>query len=115
MKTELGPMAFPRHRDRVLSYGDIAKSDGAEILHGGREAPGFERGLYIEPTAVLVTNNKSRVCQEEIFGPFVTIQKVADVDEAETVASSLTATPRGRLRVNMSVAFGRLHIAPFIP
>jgi acyl-CoA reductase-like NAD-dependent aldehyde dehydrogenase len=87
MKTELGPMAFPRHRDRVLSYGDIAKSDGAEILHGGREAPGFERGLYIEPTAVLVTNNKSRVCQEEIFGPFVTIQKVADVDEAVTLAN----------------------------
>jgi len=40
---------------------------------------------------------------------------LADVDEAEDVASSLTATPRGRLRVNMSVAFGRLHIAPFIP
>jgi len=40
---------------------------------------------------------------------------LADVDEAETVANSLTATPSGRLRVNMSVAFGRLHIAPFVP
>ena len=40
---------------------------------------------------------------------------LADVEEAETVASSLTATPRGRLRANMSIAFGRLHIAPFMP
>ena len=86
-KTELGPMAFPSHRERVLSYVDIAKADGAEILHGGCEAPGFERGLYIEPTTVLVTSNKSRVCQEEIFGPVVTIQKVADVDEAVALAN----------------------------
>ena len=85
--TELGPIAFPRHREKVLSYVDIARSDGAEILHGGRETPGFDRGLYIEPTAVLVSNNQSRVCQEEIFGPFVTIQKVADVDEAVTLAN----------------------------
>lgn len=86
-KTELGAMAFARHRDRVLSYVDIAKADGAELLHGGRKAPGFDRGLYIEPTAVLVNDNSSRVCQEEIFGPFVSIQKVADVDEAVTLAN----------------------------
>ena len=40
---------------------------------------------------------------------------LSDVEEAEEIAGSLTATPRGRLRVNMSIAFGRLHIAPFMP
>ena len=40
---------------------------------------------------------------------------LADVEEAESLASTLTETPRGRLRVNMSVAFGRLRIAPFVP
>ncbi len=86
-KTELGAMAFLRHRDRVLSYVDIAKAEGAELLHGGREAPGFDRGLYIEPTAMLVKSNSSRVCQEEIFGPFVSIMKVKDVDEAVAAAN----------------------------
>ncbi|PLY00861.1 MAG: LysR family transcriptional regulator [Desulfuromonas sp.] len=40
---------------------------------------------------------------------------LADLEEAETTVTSLGGTPRGRLRVNMSVAFGRLHIAPFMP
>jgi acyl-CoA reductase-like NAD-dependent aldehyde dehydrogenase len=86
-KTELGAMAFARHRDRVLSYVDIAKAEGAELLHGGREAPGFDRGLYIEPTAMLVKDNSSRVCQEEVFGPFVSILKVKDADEAVLAAN----------------------------
>lgn len=85
--TELGPIAFPNHRDKVLSYVDIAKADGAELLCGGREAPGFDRGLFVEPTAMRVSNNRSRVCQEEIFGPFVTIQTIADADEAVKVAN----------------------------
>ncbi|MEO0575570.1 MAG: aldehyde dehydrogenase family protein [Pseudomonadota bacterium] len=85
--TELGPIAFPKHRDKILSYVDIAKAGGAKILCGGREAPGFERGLYIEPTAALVENNLDRICQEEIFGPFVSIQKISDADEAIRVAN----------------------------
>lgn len=40
---------------------------------------------------------------------------LAEVEEAEEVASSLSTTPRGLLRVNMSIAFGRLHIAPYVP
>ncbi len=86
-QTELGPIAFPMHKDKILSYVDVAKNDGATLLCGGREAPGFERGLYIEPTAVRVESNQARVCQEEIFGPFVTIQVVEDTEEAIRVAN----------------------------
>lgn len=85
--TELGPLAFTRHRDKVLSYVDIAKAEGAEILCGGHIAPGFDKGLYVSPTAALVTDNLSRVCQEEIFGPFVSIQRVKDADEAVRIAN----------------------------
>ncbi|MEM8983346.1 MAG: aldehyde dehydrogenase family protein [Pseudomonadota bacterium] len=88
--TELGPLAFPEHRDKVLSYVEIAASDGGELLCGGRAAAGFERGLYIEPTAVRVTDNEARVCQEEIFGPFVTVQVVSDADEAVRLANEST-------------------------
>ena len=88
--TELGPIAFARHRDKVLGYVDVATAEGGELLTGGRAASGFDRGLFVEPTAVRVTSNASRVCQEEIFGPFVTIQVVADTDEAVQIANEST-------------------------
>ncbi|MEZ6023774.1 MAG: aldehyde dehydrogenase [Hyphomonadaceae bacterium] len=69
-KTEVGPLAFKAHYERVLSFVDIAKNDGAKVLVGGGRAPGFERGYYFSPTAVLAPNNDARVCREEIFGPF---------------------------------------------
>ncbi|MFK7887956.1 MAG: aldehyde dehydrogenase [Gammaproteobacteria bacterium] len=85
--TELGPLAFERHRDKVLSYADIARAEGAEILCGGVACADFESGYFVEPTVALTTSNKARVCQEEIFGPFVTIQRIASADEAVRVAN----------------------------
>ncbi len=83
---EVGPLAFASHYEKVLSYVDIAKSEGAEILVGGKAADGFSSGYYFEPTAVLAENS-SRVCQEEIFGPFVALQKYSDLDEAISIAN----------------------------
>lgn len=68
--TEVGPLAFKAHYERVLSYVDIAKADGAKVLVGGGRAAGFDKGYYFSPTAVLAPDNSARVCQEEIFGPF---------------------------------------------
>lgn len=85
--TELGPMAFARHRDRVLSYASIAAQEGAEVLHGGIPCTDFERGYYIHPTVVLTGDNSLRVCQEEIFGPFVTIQRFASQEQAVALAN----------------------------
>lgn len=69
-RTEVGPLAFRQHYERVLSYVDIAKEDGAEIIVGGTRAPGFDKGFYFSPTAIRAPDNAARVCQEEIFGPF---------------------------------------------
>ncbi len=85
--TEVGPLAFAAHRDRVLSYVALAREEGAEILVGGTSAPGFDRGYYVSPTAALVTDNNLRICQEEVFGPFATIQVFDEPEEAIAIAN----------------------------
>ena len=86
-RTEVGAMAFREHFDKVLSYVDTATGEGARLLTGGAAAPGFDKGFFFQPTAVEVGDNRLRVCQEEIFGPFVTIQRVPDADTAIRIAN----------------------------
>jgi acyl-CoA reductase-like NAD-dependent aldehyde dehydrogenase len=86
-QTELGPLAYKEHLERVLSFVDVARKEGAELLTGGQRAPGFPRGYYMEPTAVLAQSNASRVCQDEIFGPFATFLVYDTLDEALAIAN----------------------------
>ncbi len=85
--TEIGPLAFEGHLERVLSYVQVAKADGAKLLTGGARAPGFERGYYMQPTAVLAPANTARVCREEIFGPFATFLTFDTLDDAIRIAN----------------------------
>jgi acyl-CoA reductase-like NAD-dependent aldehyde dehydrogenase len=85
--TELGPLCFAAHLERVLSYVDVAARDGAQLLVGGRRAPKFTRGYYEEPTAVLAPSNAARVCQEEIFGPFATFLVYDTLEDAIAIAN----------------------------
>lgn len=86
-ETELGPLCFREHLERVLAWVDIATGEGAKLLAGGRRAPGFDRGFYMEPTAVLAPSNAARICQEEIFGPFATFLVYDTVEEAISIAN----------------------------
>jgi acyl-CoA reductase-like NAD-dependent aldehyde dehydrogenase len=86
--TEMGPILFERHRDRILSYVDVAKDEGAEILTGGGRPAELERGFFLEPIAVLARSNDTRVCQEEIFGPFATFLVFDEIDEAIAIANA---------------------------
>lgn len=83
--TEIGPIASARHRQHILSYVDIAQSQGATLLTGGKalDRPGY----FIEPTAVLAPSNSNRVCQEEIFGPFAAFVKFSDMEDAVRMAN----------------------------
>lgn len=83
--TEIGPIASARHRQHILSYVDIAQSQGATLLTGGKalDRPGY----FIEPTAVLAPSNSDRVCQEEIFGPFAAFVKFSDMEDAVRMAN----------------------------
>lgn len=85
--TEIGPLAFRGHMERVLSYVDIAKADGATLLTGGRRSEAHPTGWFIEPTAVMAPANDTRVCQEEIFGPFATFLTFDTLDEAIRIAN----------------------------
>jgi len=86
-ETQIGPLCFEDHMKRVLAYVDTAREDGAEVLVGGKRHEAHNRGYYIEPTAVMAPSNETRVCQEEIFGPFATFLTFDDLDEAIQVAN----------------------------
>ncbi len=85
--TELGPLATKAHMERVLSFVDIATAEGAELLCGGKRIDNMGGGYFMEPTAVLAKDNSSRVCQDEIFGPFATFVTFETFDEAIKMAN----------------------------
>ncbi|MFL5432641.1 MAG: aldehyde dehydrogenase family protein, partial [Myxococcales bacterium] len=86
--TEMGPLTSTVHRDRVLDYIAVAKEQGAEILLGGKppERAELSNGCYIEPTVVRARPS-DRVCQEEVFGPFLAVTTFKDDDEVLAIAN----------------------------
>jgi acyl-CoA reductase-like NAD-dependent aldehyde dehydrogenase len=88
-QTEMGPLTSIVHRDRVLAYCDVARSEGGEILIGGKAPadPELAAGCYVEPTVVRA-GTYDRVAQEEVFGPFVTVTTFATDDEAIEIANA---------------------------
>ena len=88
-QTEMGPLTSLLHRDRVLSYVDIARSQGGEVLSGGKPPVGdLAKGCYVEPTIVRAASWRDRISQEEVFGPFVTVTTFKDDQEALQMANS---------------------------
>ena len=71
--TNVGALVSKEHYDRVNSYIDIARQDGATILTGGKRPDGYEKGYYLEPTILVGLDRNSRCVREEIFGPVVTV------------------------------------------
>ncbi|MFI7445292.1 acetaldehyde dehydrogenase ExaC [Nonomuraea indica] len=86
--TMIGAQASSEQYEKILSYLDIGRQEGAELLTGGgpRTVPGLEGGFYIEPTIFRGTNDM-RVFQEEIFGPVVAVTTYDSVDEALKLAN----------------------------
>ncbi|GHE89901.1 2-hydroxymuconic semialdehyde dehydrogenase [Thalassotalea profundi] len=80
----LGPLVSKAHQEKVLSYYQLAKDEGAEFIYGGG-VPNFgderDNGSYIEPTIITGLDDDSRVNQEEIFGPICHISVFDDEDE----------------------------------
>ncbi len=87
--TMIGAQASNDQKEKILSYFDIAKGEGAKILTGGKPAEmsgDLAGGYYIEPT-IIEGHNKMRVFQEEIFGPVVSVCKFKDYDDALSIAN----------------------------
>ncbi|VXB87011.1 acetaldehyde dehydrogenase ExaC [Maribacter litoralis] len=86
--TMMGAQASNDQFEKILSYIQIGKEEGCEVLTGGSQAynEGLEGGYYIEPT-ILKGNNKMRVFQEEIFGPVLCVTTFKDEAEAIEIAN----------------------------
>ena len=87
--TEMGPLTSLGHREKVLAYCEIARQEGGEILLGGEKPtdPELADGYYITPTVVRA-KPQDRVCQEEVFGPFVTVSTFRSDEEVIESANS---------------------------
>jgi 5-carboxymethyl-2-hydroxymuconic-semialdehyde dehydrogenase len=70
--TEVGPLVHKGHFDKVMSYMDIAKQDGATIKVGGIRREDLGTGNYVAPTLFTDADNTMRIAREEIFGPVLT-------------------------------------------
>ena len=87
--TMLGAQASSEQLEKILSYIDIGKNEGAKVLTGGERnvlAGEFREGFYVKPT-VFSGNNKMRIFQEEIFGPVVSVTTFKDEAEALQIAN----------------------------
>ena len=87
--TMIGAQASSEQLEKILSYIDIGKQEGAEVLTGGERnnLPGeLAGGYYVKPT-VFRGHNKMRVFQEEIFGPVVSVTTFKDEDDALSIAN----------------------------
>lgn len=82
--TEVGPLIHEAAARKVESYVEIGLAEGATLVTGGRRAsgPGLERGFFFEPTIFTGVRPGSRLEQEEIFGPVLSVIRVGSVDEA---------------------------------
>ncbi|BBX18442.1 aldehyde dehydrogenase [Mycolicibacterium duvalii] len=88
-ETMIGAQASTEQLDKILSYIEIGRNEGAQVVTGGERAQlggDLNGGYYVAPT-IFTGNNAMRVFQEEIFGPVVAVTSFADYDEAISIAN----------------------------
>ncbi len=86
---QVGAQASNDQLEKILSYLDIGRQEGAKVLVGGARAdvgPELSGGFYVQPT-ILEGHNKMRIFQEEIFGPVLSVTKFKDDEEALAIAN----------------------------
>lgn len=86
-EVEMGPLATSRQRDRVESYIRAGVDGGAKLLTGGGRPAGLDRGWFIEPTVFAGVDNSSKIAQEEIFGPVLSVIPADNEDHAIDLAN----------------------------
>jgi acyl-CoA reductase-like NAD-dependent aldehyde dehydrogenase len=87
MNTRLGSVCSKEQYDKIKSYIEIGKAEGAKLLVGGDSPEGeFSKGYFINPT-IFEAEQNMRITQEEVFGPFLSVIKFKDVDDAVAKAN----------------------------
>lgn len=90
-ETQVGPVTTKPQYEKILSYLEIAKKEGAECVLGGTKAtrPECGDGWFIEPTIYTSVKNTMRIAQEEIFGPVLSVIPFEDEEEAVDLANNV--------------------------
>ena len=87
--TQIGPIATRPQFDKILSYIDIAKKEGARCIWGGKPRPDLGAGLFVEPTIFTAVHNEMRIAQEEVFGPVLAVIPFEDEEDAIRIANDV--------------------------
>jgi betaine-aldehyde dehydrogenase len=122
--TDMGPLASFAHREKVASYIDIGKAEGAKIEVGGyvpSEAP-FAKGAFYPATVMTEVDNRARVSSEEIFGPVAVVLPFRDEEDVIAQANDTpyglaaglwTADPRRAVRIASNLRAGTVWVNTF--
>jgi acyl-CoA reductase-like NAD-dependent aldehyde dehydrogenase len=86
-KTKMGAIVDKTQMERVLSYIEAGKSEGATLRLGGTRVLADKGGYFVEPTVFDGVDNRMKIAQEEIFGPVLSTIAVKDLDEAVRVGN----------------------------
>ncbi len=89
--TQVGPVTNEPQFEKVLSYIDVAQSEGVETVLGGHRAqrPECGEGWFVEPTIFTGVRNDMRIAQEEVFGPVLSVIPFRDEDEALAIGNDV--------------------------
>ncbi len=90
--TTLGALIAPEHLERVVGYVEEARAQGAQVLLGGdrpRLPAPFDRGNFLNATVITGVRHADRICQEEVFGPVVTVMPFDTEEEAVSTANDV--------------------------
>jgi aldehyde dehydrogenase (NAD+) len=85
---QMGPLISGTQRDRVAALVAAAVTDGATLAAGGGRPAGLDKGFYYEPTILTDVDADSRIAQEEVFGPVLSVLRYRDDDDAVAIANN---------------------------
>ncbi|WP_428622650.1 aldehyde dehydrogenase [Sedimenticola sp.] len=90
-ETQIGPVATRPQFEKILSYIDIAKAEGARCVLGGEAltGPQYGQGQFVAPTIFVDVKNHMRIAQEEVFGPVLSVIRFTDEDDAVRIANDV--------------------------
>ncbi len=87
--THIGPQVSKEQQERVLSYVDIAKKEGATLACGGVQPEDQKKGYFVKPTIFTNVKNEMRIAQEEVFGPVLAVIPFEGLDDVSEQANKV--------------------------
>ncbi len=88
-RTDMGPLVSGKQRERIEAYVQSGVEEGADLIYGGKRPENLKKGYFFEPTIFTGVEQKMRICQEEIFGPVLSVSRFSTVDEVVEKANDV--------------------------